>query len=93
MTNTERFKQIVSEMADTYERKNHDYGNSFEKTLDKWGHRIGLARLDDKLSRVDLLMEQEAQVKDESIEDTLKDLATYAIMLLIWKEKHSTQHP
>lgn len=89
MTNTERFKQIVSEMADTYERKNHDYGNSFEKTLDKWGYKIGLARLDDKLNRVDQLMETEAKVNDESIDDTLRDLATYAIMFLMWKEKHN----
>ena len=89
MTNTDRFKQITNEMADTYEKKNHDYGNSFENTLNKWGYQIGLARLDDKLSRAALLMHDDAKVKEESIEDTLKDLATYAIMLLMWKEKQN----
>lgn len=89
MTNVERFREIVSQMTDTYERKNHDYGNSFEKTLDKWGHKIGLARIDDKLNRVAQLMEgnEVAQVKDESVDDTLRDLATYSIMLLMWYEK------
>ena len=89
MTNTERFKQITTEITETYEKKNHDYGNSFEKTLDKWGYQIGLARLDDKLSRAALLMHEPAEVKEESLEDTLKDLATYAIMLLMWKEKQN----
>lgn len=89
MTNTERFKQITTEMAETYEKKNHDYGNSFEKTLNKWGYQIGLARLDDKLSRAALLMHEPAEVKDESLEDTLKDLATYALMLLMWREKQN----
>ena len=89
MTNTKRFEQITTEMTETYEKKNHDYGNSFEMTLDKWGYQIGLARLDDKLSRAALLMHEPAEVKDESLEDTLKDLATYAIMLLMWKEKQN----
>ena len=87
MTNTERFKQIVSEMADTYQKKNSDYGNSFETTLEKWGPKIALARLDDKLNRAASLIEHPAQIKDESIADTLLDLATYAIMFKMWLEK------
>lgn len=89
MTNTERFKQITTEMAETYENKNHDYGNSFDTTLDMWGYQVGLARLYDKFSRAALLMQEPAEVKDESLEDTLKDLATYAIMLLMWREKQN----
>lgn len=88
MTNIERFKQIVSEMADTYQKKNSDYGNSFETTLQKWGPKIALARLEDKLNRADSLIEHPAQVKDESIADTLLDLATYAIMFKMWLEKN-----
>lgn len=88
MERTKQFKMIVSEMADTYEKKNADYGNSFEKTLDKWGINIGLARLEDKFNRVTQLLSTTASPKvDESIDDTLKDLATYSIMLLMWLEK------
>lgn len=88
MDNIEKFKQVVSEMADTYEKKNADYGNSFETTLDKWGVNIGLARIEDKFNRItSLLSSSDQKVKDESIEDTLKDMATYAIMLLMWMKK------
>ena len=88
MTNVELFKQITTEMANTYEAKNSDYGNSFENTLTKYGHNIGLARIDDKLSRINqLLNNHTAKVNDESIEDTLKDLATYSIMLLMFLKK------
>lgn len=88
MDNIEKFKQIVSEMADTYEKKNADYGNSFETTLDKWGVNIGLARIEDKFNRItSLLSSSDQKVKDESIEDTLKDMATYTIMLLMWLQK------
>ena len=47
------------------------------------------------MSRVDTLLNQEAQVKDEAVEDTLMDLATYAIMTLIWlsKQKIDPQNP
>ena len=87
MDNIERFKQIISEMSDTYEKKNHDYGNSFETTLNKWGCNIAFARIEDKLNRASVLMHDQAMVNDESINDTLKDLATYAVMTLIWYEK------
>ena len=88
MDNVTRFKQIVSEMVDTYERKNSDYNNSFETTLDKWGVNIGLARIDDKFNRITALLSSvDQKVNDESIEDTLKDMATYTIMLLMWLKK------
>lgn len=88
MNNIEKFKQIVSEMTDTYEKKNADYGNSFETTLDKWGVNIGLARIEDKFNRItSLCYSSDQKVKDESIEDTLKDMATYTVMLLMWLQK------
>ena len=40
-----------------------------------------LVRMMDKISRISNLIKQEAQVKDESIEDTLLDLANYSLIL------------
>ena len=40
-------------------------------------------RLEDKLNRLKTLRKREAQVSNESIEDTLMDLANYAIMTLV----------
>lgn len=83
-TNVARFRQIAQEMADTYKRKNADYGNSFSNTVAKYGVGTALARIDDKLSRAtNLLLNGNQQVNDEAITDTLKDLATYGIMLLM----------
>jgi len=41
-----------------------------------------LVRMCDKMTRIGNLLECEAQVKDESIEDTLLDLANYSYILL-----------
>ena len=40
-------------------------------------------RLSDKLERLKRLTKAEAEVKDESIRDTLIDLANYAIMTIM----------
>lgn len=66
-----------------YERKNADYGDSFGKSFAEYGMTMACIRLEDKLNRIKSLSTKDAQVKDESITDTLMDLANYAIMTLI----------
>lgn len=83
----EKFTEITSNMAKTYAAKNHDYGNSFEQSLDKFGLVASVVRLGDKMNRIESLTKKEAQVKDESIKDTLLDLANYAIMTVMWLDK------
>lgn len=78
------FKEITEHMADTYERKNHDYGNSFDKSLDEFGLIAAVVRMEDKMNRIKSLIKKEAKVKDESIKDTLLDLANYSIMTYMW---------
>lgn len=78
------FGEITKQMAQIYEKKNHDYGNSFAKAR----HEIPnytLGKLYDKVSRLISLMGkgEKAKVSDESIEDTLLDLANYAVMELV----------
>ena len=46
-----------------------------------------LVRMSDKLQRIGTLLTNEAQVKDEMIEDTLSDLANYAIILRMLLEQ------
>lgn len=72
----------------TYQAKNQDYGNSFEKSLYKFGLVASIIRLSDKMNRIESLSQTKARVKDESIEDTLLDLANYAIMTVIWLRKN-----
>lgn len=85
----ERFTEITNNMAKTYAAKNHDYGNSFEQSLDKFGLVASVVRLGDKMNRIESLTKKEAQVKDESIKDTLLDMANYAIMTVMWMDKKS----
>lgn len=80
--------KICSDLTALYERKNHDYGDSFGKGFKEYGMTMPCIRLEDKLNRLKSLLKSDAQV-DESIDDTLMDLANYAIMTLI-ERKEST---
>ena len=77
--------EIYQELAAIYERKNHDYGDSFAKSYAEYGMAMPCIRLEDKLNRLKALTihNREPLVNDESIEDTLMDLANYAIMTII----------
>lgn len=60
------------------------YGDSFGKSFIEYGMTMPCIRLEDKLQRVkNLVRNGSAAVNDESIDDTLLDLANYAIMTLI----------
>lgn len=79
--------QIFDQMFSTYVKKNADYGNSFEKSIEKFGLVASAVRLSDKLERFSNLICNDAQVKDESIEDTLLDMANYAAMTVLYLSK------
>lgn len=67
-----------------YRQKNHDYGDSFAKVRSVVPNSI-LVRLMDKLERLKTLLGkgEQAQVIDESIDDTLMNMANYCIMELV----------
>ena len=75
---------ICQKLNQIYKAKNHDYGDSFGDTYKKLGIISAVTRLSDKMNRLmSLAVSHDAQVKDERIEDTLLDMANYAIMTLI----------
>ena len=74
---------VCEELNALYERKNADYGDSFSHTYAEYGMTVACIRLSDKLERLKRLTKAEAQVADESIRDTLIDLANYAIMTIM----------
>lgn len=82
--NEARFKKITKEMVELYSRKNTDYGGSFDESLDEDGLLVAKIRMKDKLNRFSQLIDNDILVKDESIRDTLIDLANYSIMTLMW---------
>lgn len=84
MTNVEMFRTLANEMADLYEKKNAAYGNSFSRSVEKYGIIAGLTRLSDKFNRAEnLILGAKNDVADESLADTLMDMASYSIMLLM----------
>lgn len=84
-------KSLCEELNKTYEQKNHDYGNSFGETFDKLGIISAVTRISDKYNRLVSLCtksEEERMVKDETIEDTLLDMANYCMMTVIEMRKN-----
>lgn len=83
MNKTEKFKEIVNTMADLYARKNSDYGDSFGESVKEFGAVAGIVRISDKFNRLKslLLGGNPQKVSDESVMDTLTDMACYCIML------------
>lgn len=82
MDNVTHHKMICDELNKLYEKKNHDYGDSFHITFEKWRMPMAAIRLGDKLQRFETLIRAESQV-NESIRDTLIDLANYSIMTVM----------
>ena len=70
----------------TFCKKNSDYGNSFEESLDKHGIVASIVRMGDKINRLEALTDDSKtqQVGSESLLDTLEDLSNYAAMTACW---------
>ena len=86
------FRSIVTQMADLYEKKNSNYGDSFGQLCKELGPVAGLVPLWNKLHRATSLIKGNEN-HFESLEDTFKDLACYAIMNLIEMKSRSTCYP
>jgi hypothetical protein len=83
VTQADHIESICNEVRDLLIRKNHDYGDSFSKQFAKYGVLSGMIRMDDKMRRLETLIGgEEAQVA-ESIEDSVADLAGYALLTLV----------
>ena len=82
-----QFANEAKQCVELYSRKNHDYGNSFDKGIDNIGIAYGVGRIYDKMNRLITLTKKEAKVKDESVDDTLRDLACYSMMMLAYRKR------
>ena len=85
MNKIEKHKELLDNLHDLYIAKNHDYGDSVHDTYEKYGLISFLVRMEDKLNRVRTLNKNinNSQVPTERIEDTLLDLANYAILAVL----------
>lgn len=77
-------KNLCDMIHDTYVRKNHDYGDSFSRSFEEWGSVSAAVRIEDKFNRFkNLIKNNDNMVKDESVTDTLLDMANYCIMTVM----------
>lgn len=83
MNKVDKHCEICERLNNIYKKKNADYGDSFGKSFEKHGLYASTIRLEDKFNRFENLIKNEAQVQDETIVDTLLDMANYAIMTVI----------
>ena len=92
-----RYYEILEEMIAIHDSKRHDYADSEDIFLNfRTSEMMGVPawkgvciRLGDKFSRImGFAKKERLEVKDESIKDTLIDMANYAIIALILYEDH-----
>ena len=89
MDKVTKHRKICAELSAIYEKKNHDYGDSFHQSYLEEGLAMPRIRLGDKFNRFKNLTKGKTciEVNDESIRDTLLDLANYAIMTVMELEE------
>ena len=87
VSNDKGYDAVLKEMKDTYERKNSDYGNSFEKTLNEFGLTPGIAQIYHKFERVKQLVKSPDAKVNESMRDSLLDMCNYIAMTVAWMDK------
>lgn len=89
----EGFKVIIQEMYELTAAKNADYADADDAFANfRLVEDLGVVkteegivvRMSDKFKRLTNLLHREGQVKDEGLEDTLKDLSVYSILLLLY---------
>lgn len=103
MTSTEFLAHMEATFRgclETARRKNQDYAGDADpfknfKVVEGMGissveHGM-LVRLCDKFSRISNLLDKEAQVKDESIQDTIDDAINYFAILKAWLHCKKTE--
>ena len=84
--NVSTFADIVGKMTPLYAKKNHDYGNAFGEIIKEVGLPYGVGKLKEKLKRIETLINSKAEV-NESLEDSLIDLACYTVMTLSYLKR------
>lgn len=78
----EEYEKIVTETMELCIKKNKDYGSSVQDTYERFGDVSYLVRITDKYNRICSLLDKKAEVKDESIDDTIRDMANYCFLWL-----------
>lgn len=86
LSNAERHNEVLGRLHDIYKQKNALYGDSTTSTFKKFGMLSYAVRLNDKLKRLHSLVLNDDVIEgadDESMVDTLLDMANYAVLAVM----------
>lgn len=94
---SKRFHEILHELGDLHDAKQADYGTDKDpfnniRGAEDWGVSgwIGAGiRMNDKIRRLQSFA-RKGSLKNESVEDSLRDIAVYAIIALVLLEEDAT---
>ena len=79
--NLKMHADLCTQMHELCVAKNKRYGDSFSKTVQHYGLISALTRMSDKWNRIEtLILSRADESADESLVDSLIDLANYCIM-------------
>lgn len=93
MSNIQRHDEIMKSIHETYIQKNRAYGNSFDQSCEDFGVSAAMVRMSDKWNRLKTLTKnKDIPQGDESIKDTLLDLANYCVMTYMWLENDEKEN-
>ena len=90
-----KHNELCKLLHEIYANKNADYGDSFTEMFAEFGIITAITRIGDKFNRLkNLYKNQSQQVKDESVRDTLLDMANYCIMTVMemYNQKKTTKN-
>lgn len=93
MANVNYLKEkFVKDCLLMYLKKDKDYGNSVEKSLNRFGIVAYQVRALDKINRLVQLcsMGFETNITDEKIDDTIQDLFIYSCITKVWEIKQTS---
>lgn len=100
MNDVQRFGRIQVELCDTFKSKNADYGNSFSQLYQEFGDNgiiTAAVQISHKYHRFMNLAKGTPTKVNESLRDTLLDLANYCILTVMEldkaKEKADASNP
>jgi len=94
MSGSERFHKVLKELGDLHDAKQKDYGTDQDPFANvRASERFGIpawigavVRGNDKMARLQTFI-QKGSLQNESVEDSLRDLAVYAIIALVLFEE------
>ena len=98
---SQAFHDKLDVIGELHDRKQADYGRDSDpfynvKKTEEWGIPAwvgALIRLDDKVGRLRNLSQNGEALRNESVEDSLMDIAVYALISLVLYEEATVVEP